>query len=66
MLSFIMRDKERGGDIMWTIEDIANYFQIHYTTVYERIINKKIKAIKVGVQWRSPEEEIERLKREGF
>lgn len=51
---------------MWTIEDIANYFQIHYTTVYERIINKKIKAIKIGVQWRIPEEEIERLKREGF
>lgn len=51
---------------MWTIKDLAQYLKVDYTTIYDRIIAKKIKAVKFGCQWRIPEEEIERLKKEGF
>ena len=61
-----MQHIESGGDIMWTIKDLADYFKVDYTTVYDRVIAKRINAIKAGVQWRIPEEEVERLKREGF
>lgn len=51
---------------MWTIKDLANYFKLDYTTVYDRVIAQKIKAVKFGCQWRIAEEEVERLKKEGF
>ena len=51
---------------MWTIKDLAQYLKVDYTTIYDRVIAKKIKAVKFGCQWRIPEEEIGRLKREGF
>ena len=61
-----MRQAESRGDIMWTIKELADYFKLDYTTVYDRVIAKKINAVKVGVQWRIAEEEVERLKKEGF
>ena len=51
---------------MWSIQDLADYFKVDYTTIYDRVIAKKIKAVKAGVQWRITDEEVERLKREGF
>ena len=61
-----MQLTEVGGGIMWTIKDLADYFKVDYTTVYDRVIAKKINAVKAGIQWRITEEEVERLKREGF
>lgn len=61
-----MRQTENGGDIMWTIKDLAEYLKMDYTTIYDRVIDKKIKAVKFGCQWRIAEEEVERLKKEGF
>lgn len=58
--------RKSGGGNMWTIKDLAQYLKVDYTTIYDRVIAKKIKAVKFGCQWRIPEEEIERLKREGF
>ena len=66
VLELIMRQTESGGDIMWTIKDLAEYFKLDYTTVYDRVIANKIKAVKFGCQWRITEEEVERLKKEGF
>lgn len=51
---------------MWTIKDLADYFKVDYTTIYDRVVAEKIKAVKAGMQWRITEEEVERLKREGF
>lgn len=51
---------------MWTIKDLAEYLKMDYTTIYDRVIDKKIKAVKFGCQWRISEEEVERLKKEGF
>ena len=58
--------KMNGGDIMWTIDELADFFKVDYTTIYSKVISKKIKAVKAGVQWRITDEEVERLKREGF
>ena len=58
--------RKSGGGNMWTIKDLAQYLKVDYTTIYDRVIAKKIKAVKFGCQWRIPEEEIERLKKEGF
>ena len=61
-----MQQTEVGGGIMWTIKDLADFFKVDYTTVYDRVIAKKINAVKAGIQWRISEEEVERLKKEGF
>ena len=66
MLELIIQLTEVGGGIMWTIKELADYFKVDYTTVYDRVIAKKINAVKAGIQWRITEEEVERLKREGF
>ena len=66
MLEFISYQIESRGDIMWTIQDLADYFKVDYTTIYDRVIAKKINAVKAGIQWRITEEEVERLKKEGF
>ena len=51
---------------MWTIKDLAEYLKMDYTTIYDRVVTKKINAVKAGIQWRISEEEVARLKREGF
>lgn len=61
-----MRCARKEGSNMWTIKDLADYFKVDYTTIYDRVITKKINAVKAGVQWRVTEEEVERLKKEGF
>ena len=61
-----MQQTEVGGGIMWTIQDLADFFKVDYTIIYDRVIAKKINAVKAGIQWRIPEEEVERLKKEGF
>lgn len=42
-----------------TIEQFADYVQIHPMTAYKLCKEKKVKAIKVGSQWRMPKDAID-------
>lgn len=42
-----------------TIEQFADYVQIHPMTAYKLCKQKKVKAIKVGSQWRIPKDSFE-------
>lgn len=51
---------------MLTIDDVANALKVTNMMIYKAVKSGKIKAIKVGSIWRISEEELERIKREGF
>ena len=51
---------------MLTIQDVADVFRVRYLTVWKAIQEKKIKVVRVGRAYRISEEELERLKKEGF
>ena len=44
-------------DVM-TIKQAAEYLQLHYQTVYEKIKNKEIPASKVGRVWRVQKKDV--------
>jgi excisionase family DNA binding protein len=48
-----------------TVQEIAKEFGVNEITVKRMIYSKKIKAIKIGNSWRIPNEEFERIKKEG-
>ena len=52
--------------IMKTIEEVASIFKVHFRTIYSWIKQGKIKSVKVGRRHYITEEEVERIKREGF
>lgn len=51
---------------MYKIKDVADLLKVNYITIIRAIYSEKIKAIKVGNRWRIPQEEYERVKREGI
>lgn len=50
---------------MYTIEQFAEIFNISYITAYRLVKSGKVKAIRIGEQYRIPESEIEIVKKEG-
>lgn len=42
-----------------TIEQFADYVQIHPMTAYKLCKERKVKAIKIGSQWRIPKDALE-------
>ena len=50
---------------MYTIEEVAAILRISYRSAWLMVKGGKIKAIKVGNQWRIPEAEVERIKEAG-
>ena len=51
---------------MKTIKEIAEYFKVHFRTVYVWIKEGKIKAVKVSQKLYISNEEFERMKNEGI
>lgn len=47
---------------MYSLKEVAEILKIHYVTVFRFVQQGKIKAVKVGGQWRVTEEELERIK----
>ena len=43
----MMREKS-----MWSLEDVAKYLEVSNQTVYNMIRDKRIKAYKIGREWR--------------
>lgn len=50
-----MREKS-----MWDIDDVAKYLEVSNQTVYNMIRDKRIRAYKVGREWRFHPADIER------
>lgn len=51
---------------MLTIQDVADELKIAYNTVWKAIHSGKIKAVKMLSSYRITEEELQRLRKEGF
>ncbi|MHA1330914.1 MAG: helix-turn-helix domain-containing protein [Candidatus Hodarchaeales archaeon] len=49
----------------YTLNDIAELLGLNWRTVQRYVKDGRIKAIKVGRQWRIPAEEYARIKKEG-
>lgn len=50
---------------VYSIEEVSEILNVSYETIYKLVRDSKIKAVKVGVQWRVSKEEVERILREG-
>lgn len=48
------------------VEEVASIFNVHFRTVYLWIRQKRIKAIRIGKRYYIPNEEVERIKKEGI
>lgn len=51
---------------MLTIEDVASELKVAPMTIYRVLKLGKVKGVKIGAIWRISEDELERIKREGF
>lgn len=51
---------------MYSVNELAKMLRVSSLTIYRHLYKKEIRAIKAGKQWRIPESEVERIKREGF
>ena len=50
-------------DRAYTIKEVAEIFNCHIETVRRSIAKGKIKAFKIGNEWRVSKEEVERIMR---
>lgn len=51
---------------MLTIDDVAKELKVTPMMIYKAVNLGKIKGVKIGAIWRISEEELERIKKEGF
>ena len=51
---------------MYTVKEVADTLRVNQMTVFRALNKRKIAGIKIGTTWRISEEELERIKREGF
>ena len=57
--------KVKGNTKMYNIDQVAEMLRLCRITVFRYIKSGKIKAIKIGREWRIKQEEIDRIMREG-
>lgn len=50
---------------MFTLKEVAEKLRVSYLTVYKAVQDGRIKAVKIGRDYRVTEEEVERIKKEG-
>lgn len=51
---------------MLTVDDASKELKVHYRTIIVWILENKIKAIKIGRQWRISQDEIDFVKKYGL
>ena len=56
----VLSDEEKANR-PFTVEEAADYLQVHINTITRMIKEGKLKAGKVGREWRIARDEIERL-----
>jgi len=55
--------EEERADRPFTVEEAAEYLQVHVNTITKMIKDGKLKAGKIGREWRIAREEVKRLLR---
>lgn len=55
----------RKGISMYSLNQVAKILGYSKRTIYRMINDKRIKAVRIGKQYRISEEEVERIKKEG-
>ena len=51
---------------MLSVNELAELLKVHPNTIFKALKQGKIKGIKIGGVWRIGDEEVERIKQEGF
>ena len=51
---------------MLKVKEVADFFRVKELTIYRWLHAGKLKGMKVGREWRIPEEEVKRLVEEGI
>lgn len=51
---------------MLKVKEIADILKVNPMTIFRALKDKRINGIKIGNVWRINEEEVERIKKEGF
>jgi excisionase family DNA binding protein len=54
-----MKKNSRSLDPLLTVEQVAKYLNVNKFTVYRLLAQKRLRAFKVGNQWRFKKEMIE-------
>lgn len=57
----VITGKERCHMKTYTPREVANIMNVTYATMLNLIYKNKVKAFKVGAQWRITEEELDKL-----
>jgi excisionase family DNA binding protein len=55
----VLDSKNEMGPIL-TVEDVAEYLQVHPSTIYRLVKQKQFPAFKIGGDWRFNRESIDR------
>lgn len=56
-----LRTDEKLQDQFYTIYEVADILKVHHTTIRRAIREKRLKATKIGTEWRIKKEDIENL-----
>ncbi|WP_054649587.1 helix-turn-helix domain-containing protein [Salidesulfovibrio brasiliensis] len=59
-------DTNSKTPVLLTVNEVADILRVHYRTAYRLVIGGKIKAIKIGTQWRIPEKALMEFIEEGW
>lgn len=51
---------------MYTVKEVASILKVNQMTIFRALNDGKINGVKIGKGWRISEEELCRIKKEGF
>ena len=51
---------------MYKVNEVAQILKVHTNTIFRALKQGRIKGVKIGNVWRISEEEVNRIKKEGF
>lgn len=59
-------DSTSKKPVLLTVNEVADILRVHYRTAYRLVTGGKIKAIRIGNQWRVPEASLMDFIEEGW
>lgn len=59
-------DSTSKRPVLLTVNEVAEILRVHYRTAYRLVTGGKIGAIRIGNQWRVPEESLTAFIEEGW
>ena len=62
----IVTQQKKGGTYMIKVSELAKMLSVTRQTIYNKVKDGSIKSIKIGKAIRIPEEEVDRILKEGI